>query len=335
MKQIIKYGLLAGVEAVYGTPPAMAGATHGVDLLTPPKVEVKYMHDGQRAGKSPASTGGRQRVGRMGRYGEVPEGAIKIEPAGADQPYVGNILPNVHTMMRLAGFTATLDTTVNAAKVTYAPAAVGADISGALEVYVRGQKYALEGFMANLKLQLDAPGIPTFDFTGMGTMAGLPLDAAVPAITYPSIEPAKAEAVQLQIGSWEVGNLKSVTLEVNRNLVARLLNNQTGKHGGFVIGVERLFKLTAIVEAANMPVAAPFHTATEYQPFQLMEAGTVHALGFKVGTVQYNRWNFAAPTAQLVEATEQEEGSVSTWSLGFELKPSTLVASDECEITFD
>ena len=55
-KTVIKYGALSALEAttVYGTAVTLTASVHGLDIITPPSCETLYMHDGERAGKSPA-----------------------------------------------------------------------------------------------------------------------------------------------------------------------------------------------------------------------------------------------------------------------------------------
>src|SRR5688572_18026894 len=125
-KTLTLYGLLAKAEVTYGTAVVLAGATDGVDLIRRPAIKTDYMHQGARAGKSPASHGGRARVGRMGRFGT---GTVAIEPCGAGAAYSASVLPNVHNWMRASGFTPTVVTTVSSESVTYAPHAVGAEVS--------------------------------------------------------------------------------------------------------------------------------------------------------------------------------------------------------------
>ena len=322
-KTLTLYGLLAKKEVTYGTPVVLAGATDGVDLMRRPSIVTDYMHQGERAGKSPASHGGRIRVARMGRFGT---GTVAIEPCGAGAAYSASVLPNIHTWLQAGGFTPTVDTTASTESVTYAPHAVGAEASLNLEAYERGQKYVLAGVYANTKMTCEVPGIPMFEYSLFGLQSALPTDSAVPSITYPTTEPPKAEGVGLVIGAWTVGYIKSLEFNYERNISPRFLNNSTGLHGGFNVGIERKLTLKCLVEAAAL---------ASYNPFSTMEAGTTEAIAFTVGSAQYERFTFEADTAQLVTAPEQEDGAASTWELNFELKPSTLTANDECRFIFD
>lgn len=331
-KTLTKYGLLAALETVYGTPPVLDPATDGVDLIAMPVINTDYAHQGERAGKSPASHGARKRVGRMGRFGT---GTVQLEPCGAGVAYAADVLPNVHTWLLAGGFSAAVDTTPGSEKVTYTPHAVGDEESISCEAYVRGEKKVLSGVYANTKLTSSVPGIPLFEFALSGIQPALPIDALVPEIVYPTVEPPKAEAVQLTIGSWVVGNIQSLEFNYERNLNARLLNNATGLHGGWNVGVARTITLTAIVEAVALKAASPWSGAGTYNPFASMEEGEEQAISFTIGATQYERMKFQANQAQLIAAPEQEEGAASLWSLQWECKPSTLVANDECAFIFD
>lgn len=329
-KRLVQWGGLAKVEAASGTPEVLAAATDGVDLIERPSSLVDYMHQGQRRGKSPASHGGRRRVGRMGRFGT---GTVMIEPAGPTAAFAAGVASNMRTWMRAAGFDVAIDTTPGSEKETYTPHPVGAEQSITFEAYERGQKYPLAGVYSNLKLSSDVPGIPVAEFAYQGLFSALPTDAVVPAITYPWGEPAKCEGINLQatIGgtTFIVGKLKSWALEIERNIAARAHDNTAALHGGFNVGAERLITLEALIEAVPLTAAPPYLAAAGFNIFELMERASVMALAFGWGSAQYNTHDITAATAQLVEAPEQEEGPASMWNCKWELKPSSLTANDE------
>jgi hypothetical protein len=208
-----------------------------------------------------------------------------------------------------------------------------AEESGTLEVYERKQKYPLAGVYAELTADFDVPGIPRFAFACQGLMSALPTDSAVPSITYPTVEPPKAEGVNLtaviDATTFTVGKLKKLQLLYARNIAPRAHSNTAALHGGFNVGVERTITLNAMIEAEALTATTPYIAAAGFNIFQLMERASVMALAFGWGTVQYNRFAFTAATAQLVDAPEEEEGPASMWNCTWELKPSTLTANDE------
>jgi hypothetical protein len=335
-KTNVRWGAMAKVETTYGTPVALTPATDGIDLIEEPEVDPQYVHDGARHGKSPASHGGRKRVGRMARFAEP---TLRMEPAGGGVAYSASVTPNVHTLLRAAGFLGTVDTTAAAEKWTYTPHAVGSEESITLELYSRGEKHPLAGVYTDFTIDMDVPGIPIFEFGAHGLYSALPGDVAFPSITYPTIEPPKAEGVNFDVTisatTFTAGKIKKLTVTKNRNIAARALDNVTGLHGGFNVGAERIIEAEAIIEAAPLTAGAPYLAAAGLNPFELMERASVMELGFQCGSVQYKRFNWAAVTAQMIGAPRQLEGSAAMWAVKFHCLPSTLTTNDEMALVFD
>lgn len=335
-KTNVRWGAMAKVESVYATPVALSASTDAIDLYEEPEADPDYAHNGERHGKSPASHGGRKRVGRMGRFADGV--TLKMEPAGAGSAYASNNLPNVHTLMRGAGFAPTLVTTSGSESVAYAPHAVDAEESLTVELYRRKEKHPLCGWYSDFVFDLDLHGIPSFEFAGKGAYSALPSDVAFPSFTLPTIEPPKGQAVNFSVTiggtTFVAGKIKKLRQQLERNIAARASDNVTGNHGGFNVGAERVFTLEAIIEATTLP-GSPYISSTAANPWELMERGTVMALAFSVGATQYRKFDFAAATAQLIEAPSQLEGTAAMWALKFHCLPSSLTANDEVLYTFN
>src|SRR3990167_482865 len=332
-KTVIKYGALSALEATtaYGTAVTLTASVHGLDIITPPACETLYMHDGERAGKSPAERASRQRVGRMGRYGSAK---LEYEPAGGGAAYDGTIVPNVHTALLSGGMIATMATaTATISSVTYTPAPAGSEQSATTEIYYRGQQYPLAGCYSSWVLGSEIPGIPKLSCDVMGLFSSLPVDAALPTITYSAFKnPAKAEGVNLiavvvvgtATATFTVGRIASFELGCANDIVARAHDNTANKHGGFNMGIERKFTLKASIESEALTTAVPYAATAGFNIFQLMEQAPTMALSFTVGGTQFYRYTISAPAAQLVSAPEQILGAASMWDLEFELKPTAL-----------
>lgn len=335
-KTNVRWGCMAKIEVAYGTPIALTAATDGVDLIEEPEVDPQYVHDGARHGKSPASHGGRKRVGRMARFAQP---TLRMEPAGAGAAYAAAVVPNAHTFLRAAGFLATLDATASSEKWTYTPHAVGAEESITLELYSRGEKHALAGVYQQLTIDMDVPGIPIFEFASNGLYSALPTDVAFPSITYPTVEPPKAEGVNFEVtigvDTFTAGKIKKLMVTQNRNIAARALDNVTGLHGGFNVGAERVIELEAIIEAEALTSGSPYLAAAGLNVFELMERASVMELAFGCGSVQYKKFSFAAATAQMIASPRQLEGSAGMWAVKFHCLPSTLTSNDEMSLVFD
>lgn len=319
-KMANRWGVLAKTEAPYGTFANPAAATDGIIVVARPDVEMDWAFDGARAHPT------LKRVSKSGRFHKL---ALVQEPAGPGSAYAAANLPNINTLMRMAGFDVTVDTTAGAEKATYAPTAPGSYVGGSLEVYNRGQKYQVAGAYAQLKIELEAGGVPKFTFDAQGISQALPTDAPVPAITYAGaqlVDPAKADAPNLTIGGAVPARIKSLTLTQDRAIGARKADNTGGpRHGGFNPGEEDKYTLEAIIEATALAT---------FNPYSLADLLTSQAVSFQVGATQYKKWTLTAPNAQLLTAPEQDEDNATLWAVSLECKPSGFQKNDEISIAF-
>lgn len=337
MKHIIKHGVLAKLESVYGTAVTLAASTDGVLVTESPNVALEYSFDGALQGKAPGTAGRLQRVGREGRAGAA---TLMMHGRGAGAAYSASVLPGVHVPMRFTGFDATVGTTGGSESVIYTPSAEDTYASATLEVYARKQKYPFVGVYGDsLKISGEFGGVPMWEFPFKGIVPALPTDAAVPAITYNTTEPAKAVQAAVQITSggttFAPVRVKSFELEMKRSLTARAFDNVNGIHGGFHPGPVRECTLSLLIEMVDITTATPWVGAATLNPYKLGDIASLCAVSFTVGSTQYRRWKVNAATAQLAENPYQEEGAVSHWNLKFDMMPSSLITNDEFSITFD
>ncbi len=325
-KTLNEWGVLIKEEASYGAGGTLSPATDGVLVLEQPTVTYSYIHDGQRRGERGPMNLGIRRAKKLGRAGQV---TLVHEAAGAGAAYSASQRPSAHTLLRICGFDAQLTTTSGQEKYTYTP---GTGTSGVLEVYTRGQKYLLKGAYGDLVIAADGPGIPSWE-VAVQALADLPTDAAVPAITYPTVQPPVAEQITLQLGTFAAAVVRSFRLELQRELSPRANINAAG-HAGFTPGARRP-RLQVVIEAASL-VASPYHSASGIDPYQLTELASAISVSLQVGSTQYNRWRISAPNAQLAEPVEEaEDGATATWTLTWDLLPSTPAAKDGVSIVFD
>lgn len=331
-KLLGRWGLLAKTEAAYGTPATLDPAKDGILVVERPDVTVAYAHDGARSGGAPGTIGGLKRVAKSGRHGTV---TLAHEAAGAGAAYSATVFPSPHVLLRGAGFDAAFSTT----KWTYTPTAEGAGYAAlTLEAYARGQKAALTGAYGQVKIEGETGAVPRWEFEYQGIMDALPTDIALPAITYGDaqiVDPAKADAMTLTLGTFVPLRVKSFAFAMERGIGARALDNSTNRHGGFNPGGELSCTLEVVVEATALASASPYHTANTFNPYQLAELGTALAISLKVGGTANKRWTLTAPAAQLAADPDQDENNAALWGLSFELKPTTVTASDMVSLVFD
>lgn len=322
-KTKIRWGVLMNAEGSYGAGGgALAGATHGVRVHEEPEPSVEYEYDGKRAGKAPGTAGMQLNVAPSSRFSKLK---LDQEVHGGGAAYSASVLPSCHRMLLAAGMDATL---VASTSYTYAPSneATGYGSAG-MEVYRRGQMYALNGvYGEGFSLTGEAGRPSMFSTTLSGRLPAIPTDVALPAVTYPSVLPPKALAMAAAINGVSQVRVRSFALECTRGLTARLMDVSTGVHGGFTPNAEREFRLSMIVEAVALATL---------NPFSLRDLMTSIAVTVSVGGTAFNRYVVTAAQAQIEEVNEQAEGPIATWELVMACKASSPVLGDEVSILFN
>lgn len=315
------FGLMAKVETTYGVAVSLAGATDGILVTEIPDVKPEYVHDGSRNGRS-VGMGPLKRVNKSGRAAKL---SVITEARGFGAAYSASNLPSVDRLMKAAGYGATVVTTGGLETVTYAPIAISgagsAPASLTLESYVNSQKYALAGVYADLMAGGAAGDIPKFEFPCSGIMTATETDAAVPAITYPTIDPPKAETMLLTIGLYTPLIVKDWQFALGRQLTPRAYDNTAARHGGFSPG-DINPTLEVVVEMVALATTNPWSTATTINLRELAERGSSIAASLVVGSAQYNKYKLAGAQAQVVDVEELEDGATSEWRIKMILPPS-------------
>ncbi len=331
-KSLVEWGVLIKEEASYGAGGTLAEATDGVLVNERPDVDHQYVHEGARRGEAGPMGKGMLNVRKSGRFGTV---TLVHEAAGGGAAYSASVKPSLHTLLKIAGFDATLVDTAESESYTYTLGSVSPTEpigpGGVGEFYARQQKAQLSGILADLNISSDGPDIPVWEFPLSG-MAELPTEASVPDITYPSVLPPKSESITLALGDFATAICRRFSLSLGRELGARADQN-SGGHKGFRAG--QINPVLEVEIEANSFVATPFHTAEGIDPYNLSELATAVALSLTVGSVKYNKWKISAPAAQLEPVDEGEDGPSALWTLRWSLKPSTPGAKDNLSILFD
>jgi hypothetical protein len=324
--------LLLKAEVTYGTAVTLAAATDGHQLALsdrhPGLLTLGYLYDG-RLGPSPGNLGDLRRVGPLGR---TVSGEIPMRFRGAGTAYTSVVLPNLHTMLRISGFDATLNTGV----YTYSPTADGtAYTSATAEYYKRGERWSSRGTLASWGFRVEGAAPPIHTFSLQGIASAAIADAAMVAPTYPNagIAPPVAAGVVCTLGSWTVAGLKSATFAMNRALEGRVGLEAADTHLGFVpAGYDPELRL--VVESTAL-VGTPFHTASGFDPYQLRASANNFAVALTVGATAFNRFRLNFAQAQLVDAVPGNEGPVATTELVIKPYASTPVANDILTLVCD
>lgn len=329
MKSTNEWGVLLKEEASYNAGGSVDAAADGFLVLEDPVVQIGYLHEGQRRNERGPMNVGMKRVRKSGRSGEA---TLVHEGAGAGEAYSATARPTFHRLLRILGFSATLDATVDAEAYTYA---LGSGVSALAEIYTREEMTALQAIYGrDLTISADGPVVPSWEVPIVGLMPALPTDAAVPSITYPSVEPPKAENIQLEIGDFASAVVREFTFRLNGETAPRADQNAANGHAGFARGARRP-TLEMLIESDSL-VGTPFHTAAGLNPYELQDAATALGISLVVGEVKYERWKLIAPAAQLGDPIEVDaDGPTALWRLSWELNPTTPAAKDNLTIVAD
>lgn len=317
-----RWGVLAMLEGSYGGGGTLVAADHGVRVYEDPAVDKEFEYDGRRAGKQPATQGMALNVAPSGRFARVP---LAHEIHGGGAQYSTTVVPSLHTLLRLCGMDATYVTDTS---YSYAPSPEATGYaSGAVEVYRRGQLWALNGvYGEGFTISGEAGRPALFSAQLIGRMPANESDASLPAITYPTVLPPKAMAMAAAINSVAQARVRSFSLEHTRNIAPRVFDTSAGVHGGFTPGAEREFRLMMTVEAVAL---------STLNPYALRDAATSIPVTLTVGGTQFNRFTIAAAQAQIEDVSDGAEGPVATWEITLGLKTSTPSANNEVSILFN
>jgi hypothetical protein len=329
-------GLTGKLEASYGAGGSPSNATDRILLEEPAEPSLEYAYDGARQ-PAPAMFGYLRRATPIGRGGSV---AFKVAAKGAGAAYGASVLPNIHNLLRMAGFDAAIVTTGGSETVTYTPSLSptlgGAALaSGVFNCYARAQVFPITAAYLDLAITADAPHHPVWEFSLKGLIGAI-ADTVVPSITYPTLtlDPPKSANVAFTLGNFTGAVLRSWSLKLGRQIGMRMNHNAAGGHGGFVVG-RRTPVLEVLLEASSLQ-ATPFHAATAIDPYNLYDAATQLDCSLQIGSVQYNKWKFTAGKVQIMAPpTEENEDGAALWRLQLQCNPATISASDDLTFLFN
>lgn len=320
-------GLLAKKEATYGTAVSLT-TTDGVLLQYADKnvgapVTLDYAFDGQM-GPSVASLAQSWRVAPSGRS---LRGDLPMRFRGPSGTYAATIVPSIHLMMEISGFTAALATNA----WTYTPTVAGTGYSSAtMEMYARGEKWPTAGVLTNLSFAFDNPQPPIFTFSARGTSSALPTDSAAPSIVYPTHpQTPLSSGITFTFGTFTAGVVYSGSFDLQRDLEgARVALTGGGAHLGFVPGMRNPMLKVVLEQTAF--TGTPFTTASAFDPYGLREAATRSALLLRfAGATTGSTLTMTSAGAQLMDVVPQNNGPTATVELTFGFVGSTDGGNDD------
>lgn len=332
-------GMKALVEASYGAGGAPADATDAIQLIDLPELALdKFLWDGA-IGK--ANGGGAQLPDNPPVGGEL-ELTYRVRFKGAGSAYAaGNRAKDIKVGMAISGHDVVIDTTGGAEKETHTPRNGPTGFpSGVYELFSVGEKYIGTGVVADLVIRGEEVGPIVFEFPLRGLL-GMPVDAAVPALTYPeTVDAPNNTGVVLSLGvgtpfAGAGARLASWRFEKHAEILGpRTDTNAAGGHAGFGHSGARDPQLIITLERTALKTITPWYDATQLNPYELLRRKDkfAWALG-PIGGVDYNRLKLSGPKAQVIGVKPATVANgVAAWELTLRLLPTAMNGADDYTI---
>jgi hypothetical protein len=331
MERYRVYAITAKIEAVSGVDAAPVGA-NGVRTAGVPTLKLGYLEQGSRQDMQSGVLGTVDRAEPSGRYGEIE---VVLEVKGAGAAYAAGVRPECDPFMRAAGFSATVDATGGAEKVTYTSLDEGMETM-TLYCYTGRKLIKLIGCVATLKGGAEANKRAFLTFGIKGRVATDPTESALPAgLAFSSVNPPLFKGAYASVGAWDTasGNplvLRKVAFDTQTADTDRPSAGAADGHAGYVI-TDRIVRQTMDVEVV------PLGSFDPYAMSKAVPGALPAATSWQVGTAQYNRmkvatgrWALEAPTGP------SDANGIATWGLAGNIVQGTAaVTNREINITFD
>ncbi len=299
-------GVLAKIEATYGTDAAPVFGTDGVRVLERVWSASGYEHAfaNERAAASNASLIELQPAQPAGR---IRNFQLTWDARGTGAAYTDPTTLEASPLLRACGLGETIVTTASSESVTYAPIDTGLE-SCTIWIYAGGMLFKYVGCVGTVSVPA-TPGISSrmvFDMSGI--MVVNPAAAALPAIVYDATTPPLAVNMALDVGSGAFSPEGSFGLELGGNVVRLDGVNPTE-------GVERfaVTGFTPVVTITSRAVALG-----TYDPYADNRARTVRTIDAVWGSTQYNRFDLAIVDGQLLDPTHEDDNEFAAYALRYQ-----------------
>lgn len=327
-KTLYATGLLATNEGTYNGGGSVAAGTDGQRLAYdgPQGAPITYTedYDGTRhdhlVGSNPPIP--------LTPSKTVCTGDLPGQVAGAGSAYSsGSVVPSHFPLLKASGLTFSLA----AGTWTGIPTPFGTAPSSLVGgFYAAGELWPFQAGFCQWKFafQKGEPIVHTFGLTAlMGTPSD---DVTVPqTITYPAIDPPKADGITFTIGGIALDVLSGEFALGWDDHSPRQVVTVAGAHAGWARGVRVKPRFKVTVERTALAT---------YDPYADRRNATGRTLLSTFGTSATNRYkvNSAASRAYLVSPVKPgNNGSVATWELEFGLSATSLITNDAVSVLFD
>ncbi len=303
--------VMAKVETTYNTDSTPVAATDAMHIMKPyAPPAISHLFDGKRTVQN-AGYGFIQSAAKIGRSAK---GSLKFQAKGNAAAYTSSavLVPNIHQYIKASGFDATVTTTGGSEKWTFAPTPpVTAPTSLSQYHEYQGELFKILGSYCDMTINIDGVGIPTWEFSYVGTLAGAPTTQALESGTYHTqtvIPPAAATASCLAWTPFSAAVMRSATFRMNRKIDNPRANfNGAAGHSGFTPGTHEP-ELEMLIEAESLASLDPYAVA--------LAATAGQTLTLTFGATQYNRWKLQFNTGfQIMDIELVQEDPTALWRI--------------------
>lgn len=312
-------GLLAKIEATYGTDPTPVAGTDGVRGVG--RIWGALSHEW-------AFPNMREEVVSNSLVGVAPgtpkgrlvniDYTVQLMGAGAAYASGTPVRPECDPLLMACGFARTHDDSVGTEKVTYDLADTGH--SGVtVYAYAGGKLFKVTHCRGNMTWTPQAGGLGQIQFQLQGLLSAAPTETAVPAITYDSAVPPPAVSMGLAVvpdggSSWTP---RAAGLEITTgHTISRLddVNSADGIEGFFLSRTEPTLSFQA--RAVDL---------TDYPVYARAADRTVQTIDATLGDTQYNRARLDIELAYLSgDPSPADEEGFAAWQLEYQLRDLQL-----------
>jgi hypothetical protein len=289
------FGVLVKIETTPLTDAAPTG-TDAVRVVGIPTLKYGFLENGLRDDVVTGQLGPAERAIPAGRYGSID---ITLEVKGAGAAYSSSVAPEADALLRMSGCGRTVTTTGSAESILYTTLDSGNE-TGTLYCYSANKLFKLVGCVATLKLSADAVKRGLFTFSVTGKMVTDPAEAALPALTFSSVNPPLFHSVTATIGSWSSAAgadplvLKSAAIDFGNTITDRASAGATDGLAGYLVSDRRVRQ--------DMTVEVPLLTSFDIFAAAKLSGASNPLSTWAIGTAQYNRmkvqtgrWALEAP----------------------------------------
>lgn len=306
-------GLLAKIEATYGTDSVPVAGTDGVRISERAwsTLRTNYAWPNLREDVATGTILPAKPALPRGRWVEM-DIAWELRGAGVDA------VVEADPLFRACGM-AVVD---GALKFDYSQASQLHE-SATIYAYGGGALYKIVGCRGNFRWPIIAGQIGVVRFLMRGLLVTDPAAAAVPAITYDATEPSAGVNMALTIGGTFTPDI--IRAEFNQGADPQRLDSANAADG------IREFDYGVALPQFSMSIKAPRDGAgildlTAYNPYADAKARTARAIALTHGAAQFARLKLAVTNAFVELPAHNEQTQFAGWDLVYNLLDWTITS---------